>query len=171
MKIACHAVLALLTLCALPAVAQPLKIGFINGFRIEAESEQTKRAIEQIKKEFAPREQQLQAVQKQGVELRAELERDASKLKPADIQAREKRLAALSQQFEQLQRSFMEDMEFRQREARGRLIGEINAVVSAIAESEKFDLIVQQAIFTSGQVDLTDRVIKELAKRNSAAAR
>jgi outer membrane protein len=163
--------LSLLLLAAVSASAQSLKIGFVNGFRIEAESEQTKQAIELIKKEFAPREQQLQALQKQGVELRAELDREGTKLKPAEVQAREKRLAALSQQFEQMQRSFAEDMEFRQREARARLIGEINAVVSAIAEAEKFDLIVQQAIFTSSQVDLTDRVIKELAKRASAAAR
>lgn len=164
-------ILSLLLLVAVSALAQPLKIGFINGTRIEFESESTKRAIEQIKKEFAPREQQLQALQKQGVELRAELDRDGAKLNPADIQAKEKRLTALSQQFEQMQRSFAEDMEFRQREARSRLIGEINTVVTAIAEAEKFDLILQQAIFTSGQVDLTERVIKELAKRSGAAAR
>ena len=171
MKQAGQIILSLLLLVAASALAQPLKIGFINGFRIESESEQTKRAIEQIKKEFAPREQQMQALQKQGTELRADLERDRAKLKPDEVQAREKRLAALSQQFEQMQRSFAEDMEFRQREARGRLIGEINAVITAIAEAEKFDLVLQQAIFTSGQIDLTERVIKELAKRPSAAAR
>ena len=49
-------ILSLLLLVAVSALAQPLKIGFINGTRIEFESESTKRAIEQIKKEFAPRE-------------------------------------------------------------------------------------------------------------------
>ena len=162
-------IVALLFLTAASAMAQPLKIGFINAFRIEAESETTKRVIEQIKKEFAPREQQLQALQKQGVDLRTELEREADKMKPADRAAKEKRLAALSQQFEQMQRSYGEDMEFRQREARGRLISEIGAVINAIAEAEKFDLVLQQAIYASTQIDLTDRVIKELAKRPPAA--
>ena len=90
-------------------------------------------------------------------------------MKPADRAAKEKRLAALSQQFEQMQRSYSEDMEFRQREARSRLISEIGAVINAIAEAEKFDLVLQQAIFASTQIDLTDRVMKELAKRPPAA--
>ena len=118
---------------------------------------------------FAPREQALQTLQKQGVELRTELERDGEKMKPADRQTKERRLATLSQQFEQMQRSYAEDMEFRQREARGRLVVEINKVLDAIAEAEKFDLIVQQAIFASNAINLTDRVIKELAKRTATA--
>ena len=165
------ALLSLILLTAAAANAQPLKIGFIDGFRIENESEATKRAIEQIKKEFAPREQQLQAMQKQGMELKAEFDRDGAKMKPAEAQAKEKRLAALSQQFEQQQRSYAEDMEFRQREVRAKLVTEINAVINAIAEAEKFDLILQQAIYASGQIDLTDRVIKEIAKRTGSGAR
>ena len=54
-------------------------------------------------------------------------------------------------------------------EARGRLVVEINKELDAIAEAEKFDLIVQQAIFASNAINLTDRVIKELAKRTAAA--
>jgi outer membrane protein len=166
-----NAMLSLMLLVAASAIAQPLKIGFINGFRIESESELTKRAIEQIKKEFASREQQLQDLQKQGLDLKAEFDRDGEKMKPADRQVKEKRLAALSQQFEQMQRSYAEDMELRQREARARIIVEINAVVNSIAEADKFDLILQQAIFATGQVDLTDRVIKEMATRAAAASR
>jgi len=165
----CHSVLALLLLVAASAIAQPLKIGFINGVRVESESELTKQAIEQLKKEFASREQQLQELQKQGLDLKSELERDGEKMKVADRQVKEKRLTALSQQFEQVQRSYAEDMEFRQREVRMRIVGEINVVINAIAEAEKFDLILQQAIFTTGQIDLTDRVIKEMAKRAAAA--
>jgi outer membrane protein len=171
MKRICQAVLLLFVMVAASAIAQPLKIGVVNGMRIESESELTKRAIEQLKKEFAPREQQLQELQKQGLELKAELDRDGDKLKPPERQVKEKRLGALSQQFEQLQRSYAEDMEFRQREVRMRIIGEINTVITVIAEAEKFDLILQQAIYSSGQIDLTERVIKEMAKRAGAAPR
>ena len=171
MKRICQALLSLFVLAAVAAVAQPLKIGVVNGVRIESESDLTKRAIEQLKKEFAPREQQLQELQKQGLELKAELDRDGDKLNPAERQLKEKRLAALSQQFEQAQRSYAEDVEFRQREVRMRIIGEINTVINAIAEAEKFDLILQQAIYSSGQIDLTDRVLKEMAKRAGAAPR
>ena len=153
------------------ALAQPLKIGFVNAFRIDSESAVTKNAVEQLKKEFAPRELQLQTVQKQGIELKAELDRDGDKLKPAERAIKEKRLAALSQQFEQMQRSFTEDMEFRQREIRARLVIDINAVITKIADAEKFDLVLQQAIFASGQIDLTDRVLKEMAGQSAAGTR
>lgn len=162
---------ALLLVLAGATHAQTLKIGFVNAFRIDSESAVTKNAVEQLKKEFAPRELQLQTVQKQGLDLRAEVERDADKLKPAERAIKEKRLAALSQQFEQLQRSFSEDMEFRKREIRSKLVADINTVISRIAEEEKFDLVVQQAIFASGQIDLTDRVLKEMAKLPSAGTR
>ena len=153
------------------ALAQPLKIGFVNAFRIDSESAVTKNAVEQLKKESAPRELQLQTVQKQGIELKAELDRDGDKLKPAERAIKEKRLAALSQQFEQMQRSFTEDMEFRQREIRARLVIDINAVITKIADAEKFDLVLQQAIFASGQIDLTDRVLKEMAGQSAAGTR
>lgn len=162
---------ALLLVLAGATHAQTLRIGFVNAFRIDSESAVTKNAVEQLKKEFAPRELQLQTVQKQGLDLRAEVERDADKLKPAERAIKEKRLAALSQQFEQLQRSFSEDMEFRKREIRSKLVADINTVISRIAEEEKFDLVVQQAIFASGQIDLTDRVLKEMAKLPSAGTR
>ena len=171
MKTTFKVLLAALVLVAAPALAQPLKIGVVDGFRIEKESDLTKRAIEQLKKEFAPREQQLQDLQKQGNELKAEVDREGDKMKPADRAVKEKRLVSLSQQFEQMQRSYAEDMEVRQREVRLRIVGEITAVINGIAEAEKFDLILQQAIFASGQIDLTDRVIKEMAKRAAAAPR
>ena len=167
---------SLLLFCAallLPAVAfaQPFKVGVINGNRILAESEMSRSAAEQMKKEFAPREEQLRDLQKQGVDLKGELDRDGEKMKPADRQAKEKRLAGLSQQFEQLQRSFAEDVEFRQREVRMRIIGEINAVMQSIADAEKFDLILPQAVYGGAEIDLTDRVLKEMAKRGGTPAR
>ncbi len=171
MKTTFKVLLAAMVLASAPALAQPLKIGVVDGFRIEKESDLTKRGIEQLKKEFAPREQQLQDLQKQGTDLKGELERDGDKMKPADRAAKEKRLVSLSQQFEQMQRSYAEDMEFRQREVRLRIVGEITAVINSIAEAEKFDLILQQAIFAGAQIDLTDRVIKEMAKRAAAAPR
>ena len=70
-----------------------------------------------------------------------------------------------------MQRSFTEDMEFRQREIRARLVIDINAVITKIADAEKFDLVLQQAIFASGQIDLTDRVLKEMAGQSAAGTR
>jgi outer membrane protein len=152
------------------ATAQSLKIGYVNGLRIERESAISKQSIESVKKEFAPREQQLQELQKQGVDLRGELEKGGAKMASAEKQAKEKRLAALGQQFEQMQRSYAEDLEIRQRELQARLISEINVVIKGLAEAGKYDLIVQQAVYGGSQIDITDQVLKEMAKRADEAA-
>jgi outer membrane protein len=159
----------LLVLLATHAAAQSLKIGYVNGVRLERESAMTKQAIEEIKKEFASREQQLQELQKQGSDLQGELEKEGLKMKPADKQAKEKRLAALAQQFEQMQRSFAEDVDARQREAQARVLTEVNAIIKDIAEAGKFDLVVQQAVYNSAQMDITDQVLKEMAKRTAGS--
>jgi outer membrane protein len=167
MRFAKCCIAILLVLLAAHATAQSLKIGYVNGMRIEQESAMTKQAIEEIKKEFASREQQLQSLQKQGSDLQGELEKEGPKMKPVDKQAKEKRLAALAQQFEQMQRSFAEDVDARQREAQARVLTEVNAIIKDIAEAGKYDLIVQQAVYNSTYLDITDQVLKEMAKRTA----
>jgi len=159
----------LLGLALAPAAAQPLKIGYVNGFRVENESPLAKQAIEQITKEFAPREQQLKDLQKQGADLQGDLDKNGLTMAPADKQAKEKRLSALAQQFQQAQRAFAEDFEARKNESRARFLSEVNVIIKGIAEAGKYDLIVQQAVYSNAQIDITDEVMKEMAKRAAAA--
>ena len=169
MKYLLHCTAILFVLSGAQTAAQSLKMGYVNGFRVENESAMAKQAIEEIKKEFAPREQQLQELQKQGAELQNELEKEGLTMSLADKQAKEKRLAVLVQQFQQMQRSLVEDVEGRRREAHARFIAEVNASIKRIAEAGKFDLIVQQAVYNSPQIDITDQVLKEMAKRAGSA--
>jgi outer membrane protein len=169
MKILIRTIAILLMMFAAHVAAQGLKIGYVNGLRIEKESALPAWEIEQMKKEFAPREQRLQELQKQGLELQSELEKEGLTMSPDDKQAKEKRLAALSRQFEQLQRSVAEDLELRKNEARARFLAETNAIIRGIAEAGKYDLIVQQAIYGSPQIDITEQVLKEMAKLAESA--
>lgn len=169
MKPLIHLIVAVLLAFATHAAAQGLKLGYVNGLRLESESAMAKQAVEQIKKEFAAREQQLQELQKQGADLQSELEKEGARMPPADKQAKEQRLVALAQQFQQMQRSVIEELEARRREERARFFTEVNAIIKDIAEAGKFDLVVQQAIYSSSQIDITDLVLKEMAKRAAAA--
>ena len=38
-----------------------------------------------------------------------------------------------------------------------------NKVIKQIAEAEKYDLILQEAVYRSPRIDITDKVIKALA--------
>jgi outer membrane protein len=147
------------------AVAQSTKIGYVNVARIENESALAKQSMDQLRKEFAPREQQLAEMQKQGNALQADLEKNSATMPAAERQTKEKRIAVMLQQYQQMQRSMAEDFEVRKRESFGGFLGEVNAIIKTIAEAGKYDLIVQQAVYNSKQTDITEEVMKELAKR------
>ena len=165
MKLLIYCIVGIFAWSATQVVAQAPKIGYVSAARIEKESALALQIIEELKKEFGQREQQLQALQKQGIELQTQLEKDGAKMPAAERQAKEKNLAAVGQQFEQLRRSVAEDLEVAKREKLMRLLEQANAVVRSIAEAGKFDLIVQEAVYSNKQIDITDQVLKEIAKR------
>jgi outer membrane protein len=163
--------LLLLALLSAQAGAQPLKIGYVNTARIESESAMARQSAEALKNEFAPREKQLQEMQKQGNDLQADLEKNGAKMQPAERQAKEKRIAALLQQFQQAQRALVEEVEARKRESFAIFIGEVNGIIKNIAEAGNYDLIIQQAVYSGAQVDITEQVLKEIAKRSASTAK
>ncbi len=168
MKIRVCVVAVLFALISSHALAQALKIGYVNGQRVENESAITQRLIEQIKQEFAPRERELQELQQKGLALEKELESAGAKMQAPEKQSKQKRLAEVGQQFEQMRRAYFEEIEVRRREARAQLFEQVNAIIKVIAEAEKFDLIVQQAVYGTAQIDITQRVLAELAKQTLA---
>lgn len=163
-----YCALVLFALIAAAASAQPTKIGYVNVLRIENESALAKQSMDQLRKEFAPREQQLAEMQKQGNALQAELEKNGATMPAGERQAKEKRITAMLQQYQQMQRSMAEDFEVRKRESFGGFLTEVNGIIKNIAEAGKYDLIVQQAVYNSAATDITEEVMKELAKRAAA---
>lgn len=171
MRILVRIVAVLFALVAVNAHAQGTKIGYVNGLRVENESAMTQRFVEQIKLDFASRERDLKELQQTGAALEQELASSGAKMAPAERQAKQKRLTELLQQFEQMRRAYLEDIEVRRREARARLFERVNAIIKVIAEAEKYDLIVQQAVYGTAQIDITQRVLAELAKETPAAGK
>jgi outer membrane protein len=159
-----HVAGALFAAITVHAAAQPIKVGYVNAFRIENESPMAQRLIEEIRKEFEPRERQLAQLQQQGAALGAELQDENVKLSGPERQAKDKRFAELAQQFDQQRRSFTEDLELRKNEAHAQLLQLASAAIKKIAESEHYDLILQQAVYGGPQVDITERVLAEMAK-------
>ncbi len=155
----------LFAVIATHAAAQSPKIGYVNGLRVENESVMTQQFVEQMKKEFGPRERELKELQEKGTALEQELETSGANMQPAERQAKQKRLAELGKQFEQMRRAYAEDVQVRRREARAQLFQRVNEIIKVIAEAEKYDHIVQQAVYGTAQIDITQRVLAELAKQ------
>jgi outer membrane protein len=158
-----------LMLFAAGAAAQT-KIGFVNPVRIENEALPFVRAMESLKKEFEPRTKPITDLQKQITEEKDRYEKEKNKLTPEQRFARETTLSQMMRKSDQMVDAITEDFERRKVERGVKLIAEVNAAIKAVAEAGKYDLILQQATFANKGIDITDQVIKELAKRAAGGA-
>jgi len=159
------ALLIALAMSAGSSVAAEFKIGFVDRERILRESGAAKRAQAKLKKEFSTREVELEKMEKQGRDLQVTLQKESVTLPEAERSARERQLAQLERDFKRMQRELREDQTLRSNEELVSLQERANKIISEIAEKEKFDLIVQEAVFASQRIDLTDRVIKALGDK------
>ncbi len=159
------AVLALLGLAAFAAGAADMKIGFVNTERVFREAAPAKRAQQQLEREFAVRNQELAKLEKQGRDLQSELERENVTLPESARREKERNLADISRNFQRLQREIREDLNLRRNEELARVQERATRVINQIAEQEKFDLIIQEAVFASSRIDITDKVIRALADK------
>ena len=70
--------------------------------------------------------------------------------------------------FQRKRREFQEDLNSRKNEELNQMSDRVNKIVKQLAEQEKYDIIVDQAVFISPKHDITDKVIKAL---NAAPAK
>ena len=143
--------------------ADQLKIGVVNLERVLREAVPAVKAQKKLEKEFATREQELQKVTKQIKDLQVSLEKESVTMSETERRTKEQDLARLNRDFQRMQREYREDANLRRNEELASVFERANKVVQDIATTEKFDLILQDAVYISPRIDITDKVIKALA--------
>lgn len=146
------------------ATASELKVGYVNTQRIFRDAPAAQKAAKKLEGEFAKRDQDLQRMSKQLQGLQENLEKNAVTMAEADRRSKEKEFGELSREFQRKQREFREDLNLRQNEENAAVIEKANKAIKQIAESDKYDLILQDVVWVSPKLDITDRVIKVLAE-------
>jgi outer membrane protein len=142
--------------------AQEFKIGFVNTDRIFREANSAMTAQTKLQQEFAKREKELTT---QGESLKStsdKLERDAPTLTPTQLSTRQKQLAEQDRDFQRKRREFQEDLNARKNEELQAVLERANRVVKQVAEVEKYDLVLQEAVYINPKHDITDKVVKAL---------
>ena len=137
----------------------------MNTERVFREAAPAKRAQQKLEREFAARNAELAKLEKQGRDLQTELDRDTVTLSETARREKERQLADMSRNFQRLQREIREDLNLRRNEELAAVQERATRVINQIAEQEKFDLIVQEAVFASSRIDITDKVIRALADK------
>lgn len=165
----CGAAIALggLLICA-QAQAQEVRIGFVSTDRIFKEANTAKSAQSKLEQEFSKREKEL-IEQGNGLKTMADkFEREAPTLQESQRAARQRQLVDQDRDFQRKRREFQEDLNSRKNEELQQVLERANKVVKQVAEAEKYDLILQEAVYVNPKHDITDKVLKVL---NSVAAK
>jgi len=155
----------MLGVAASAAAAADMKIGFVNTERVFREAAPAKRAQQVLEREFSNRNTELAKLEKQGRDLQTDLERENVTLPEAQRREKERQLADISRDFQRKQREIREDLNLRRNEELARVQERATRVINQIAEQEKFDLILQEAVFAGSRIDITEKVIKALADK------
>ena len=164
MNIRLRSLLLWATLATLSQVsfAQEFKIGIVNLDRIVRESGPAKSAQTKLEVEFSKREKEINDLGNQIKSLSDRLEREAPTLSESQRASRQKQLVDQDREFQRKRREFQEDLNNRKNEELQAIIDRANRAVKTLAESEKFDLIIQEAVYINPKHDITDKVIKLL---------
>ncbi|BAL24693.1 OmpH family outer membrane protein [Azoarcus sp. KH32C] len=153
---------ALLTIAA-PAAFAESKIGFVNSDRVMREAAPAVRAQQRLEKEFEKRDQELQRMGKELQSVQEDLERNGVTMAESDRRTKERSFNDLNRDFQRKQREFREDLNQRRNEELASVLDRANRTIKQIAEAEKYDVILQEAVYASPRIDITDKVIKALA--------
>ncbi|MEJ6564055.1 MAG: OmpH family outer membrane protein [Burkholderiales bacterium] len=143
--------------------AQELKIGFVNTDRVFKEAAPAIRSQKKLQAEFAPRDEEIKSVDAQAKVVKEKLEKNGLTMAESEKRKLESELARLSREIQRLQREFREELNLRKQEELKVILRIANEKIDKIAIEEKYDLILQEAVYRSSRVDITDKVIKALA--------
>lgn len=158
----------LLLLAGLSAAqAADMRIGVVDTERILRESAQAVRAEKKIEKEFSVRDQEIKKLVKQAKEVQEAMDKEGTKMSDSNRRIKERELASLNLQLQTQQREFREDLNLRKNEELAQVLAKADKAIKAIAISDEYDVILQEAVYRNPKVDITDRVLKYLADEPS----
>ena len=144
------------------ASAQELKIGYVNSDRVLREAAPAKAAQAKLEAEVRKREKELGDMDARLKAAADKLEKDVPTLSESERNRRQRELVDQDREIQRKKREFQEDINQRKNEELGQVVERANRVIKQIFETEKYDLILQEAVFAGPRADITDKVIKAL---------
>lgn len=155
----------------LPAQAQEnLKVGVVNVPVLMERAPQTKAAMDALQEEFAPRQREFLARQKEYEELAAKVQKDLAVMGETERRNAEKNLRDLQREVTRLQSEFREDLNLRQNEELGILQRSLLKEVQDYAQEQGYDLVVGDGVlYASGAVNITEEVLRAVEANYQAS--
>lgn len=143
--------------------ASDFRIGVVDTERILRESLPAVQAEKRIEKEFELRDREMKKIAKQAKEIQTYFDKEGMTLLDAEQRSKERELANLNVSLQRMQREFREDLNLRKNEELALVLARTNKAIKAIAETEKYDLVLQEAVYRNPKIDITDKVLQYLS--------
>jgi outer membrane protein len=140
------------------------RIAWLSSERIYNESKLAKLASEKLAEEFKSREKAVQDMATRLKDMSEKLDRDVSTLSEADRVKRQRDLFELDKELQRRQREFREDVSQRTNEERAAISEKATRIIKQMADVEGFDIVLQDAVWASPRIDITNKVLAALDK-------
>lgn len=168
-RICCAVVVALVlatqTLVPPAANAQSaFKIGFVDPIRLIEQAPQGVKALANLEDEFRSRDQELKVQHDKIQKMEAELEKNILVMDATSAQASQRDIENHKRRLARSQQEAREDYNLRRNEELARLQSLVREVIVEIARAGAFDLVVEQAVYVSDAINITDLVLERLAE-------
>jgi len=151
-----------LTSVAFSAQAEEIKIGYVNSDRVLRDAVPAKAAQAKLEAEFSKRDKDLSDLAAKIKSASDKLEKEAPSLSESERTRRQRELLDQDREFQRKKREFQEDLTQRKNEELSVVVERANKVIKQIYDAEKYDLILQEAVFAGPRIDITDKVVKAL---------
>lgn len=156
-------VVAATALLAAPAVsAQEFKIGYVNSDRMLRDAAPAKAAQAKLEVEFGKREKELNDAAARLKTAADKFEKEQVTLAESERGRRQRDLVEQERDLQRKRREFQEDLAQRKNEELQIVLERANRVIKQVAENEKYDLIMQEAVYVNPKLDITDKVLSGL---------
>jgi outer membrane protein len=140
------------------------RIGFVYTERLMTESKLAKAADAKLQSEFSKRQKQLDDAVQKYKQSREKFDDEAPKLSDVDRTKRTRELLDMEKDVQRMQREYNEDLFQRKNEERAAIAQKAYKLIEQVAEQDHLDVVLQEAIWTSPRIDITDRILKLLDK-------
>ena len=153
-----------LTICSVNAFADVAKIGVVDLQKIMQTSNQMKAVQQKLEKDFKPRRDKLVAMEEGLKQDMEKFKRDGTVMGQNQKKDLEKKIVATQQTFEREGQQYQQELSTAHNEAMKELYGKIRKAINQVAETEKYDIILQKdaAPFSIDKLDITESVMKQI---------
>jgi outer membrane protein len=150
--------------------AQDHVIGYVDATKVFEQSPQYEAARQALESEFARRDSDLVAQQKQLKQLQDKLTQDGALMSDAEAKNLERDIVARRRQLKSAQDAFREDFNLRRNDEFNKLRRIVAEVVKEVGKEKGIDMIFTDGVvYASKRVDISDLILERLKDKFNAS--